>query len=575
MMSRQALSFASRRAGWRAIGLTVVSCAGLASLLGSGGGGGGGASADSCPSATGTGAVTISGVADFESVPNNTTTGALVFANKTNKPIRGATVQLVACSGGATLATTSTSTTGAYSFSLAAPQAVIVRVRAEMVRTGATGGNYDFSVRDNTASNALYVMDSPAFAPTAGANTRNLSATTGWGGSSYTGTRVAAPFSILDVSYDTAQKVLSASGNAVFPALRLFWSVNNGPSGGTLASGSIGTTFFQLTTNGTHDIYVLGKENTDTDEFDRHVIAHEWGHYIQAAFSRDDSLGGQHAGGDRLDMRVAFSEGWGNAWSGIAMGSPLYADSGGNGQSSGFVINVSNAPSTNKGWFSESSVQYLIYQFAQNQSIGFTPIFTVLSNMRTTLLADGAVSSIHSFTARLKAAVPAAVTSINTLLAGQLIAVNDAIGTGETNNGAPNGVPEALPVYRTHTAALGVAQNYCLTDVAGVSGAENNKLGTHVFIRYAAPAAGTRTITVIGTNANSDPDFLVRTNAGTETVFDRETTTSQVGSLSLAAGTHLIILNDYKLTSDQIPTGATATIGSAQAGTRCFNVTIQ
>jgi hypothetical protein len=673
MMSRDSLSFGRRSGWWRAIGLVLVWCAGLAALVGSGGGGGGGTGGGGtgtpsiafsastatfagtvgtaspaaqgltitnggggtlsglvigtitystgsgwlnatlntgsapatltlqattgslavgtytasvsvvAPGASNTpasvavtfnvtpvGALTvISGVADYESVPNNTTTGALVYGSITFRPIRLAAVDLVASPSGTVLASTTTNSAGAYSFTVTTPQSVLVRVRAEMVRTGATGGSYNFSVRDNTAGNALYTMDSPAFTPASGATTtRNLRAATGWGGSSYTGTRAAAPFSILDVSYETSLKVLQASPNAVFPALRLFWSVNNRPTSGSLTTGLIGTSFFQhSTTAGTHDIYILGAADTDTDEFDRHVVAHEWGHYIQAAFSRDDSLGGQHSGGNKLDMRVAFSEGWGNGWSGIAMGTPFYGDSFGTGQLQGFIINVSTAPTTNQGWFSESSVQYLIYQFGQNASIGFTPIFTVLANMRTTLLADGAVSSIHSFAARLKATVPSMASTINSLLAGQSITGTDAVGTGETNNG---GVPEALPVYRNHTAALGVAQNYCVSDTAGVSGAENNKLGTHVFIRLTTSSAGARTITAIGTTSSSDPDFNVISSAGIESVFDAATTVSQstTAGFSLPAGTHLIILNDYNLTAN----GATA---AAQNGTRCFNVTVQ
>ncbi|MEZ5459313.1 MAG: hypothetical protein R3E65_08385 [Steroidobacteraceae bacterium] len=59
-------------------------------------------------------------------------------------------------------------------------------------------------------------------------------------------------------------------------------------SSAALARGEIGTTFF---TPGTPDrIFVLGRADIDTDEFDQHVIAHEWGHYYQDNFSRDDSL---------------------------------------------------------------------------------------------------------------------------------------------------------------------------------------------------------------------------------------------------------------------------------------------
>ena len=45
-------------------------------------------------------------------------------------------------------------------------------------------------------------------------------------------------------------------------------------------------------------------------------------------------------GGERLDMRVAFSEGWGNAWSGMALATQFYTDSAGTGQQSGSRVHL-------------------------------------------------------------------------------------------------------------------------------------------------------------------------------------------------------------------------------------------
>src|SRR5690606_4113615 len=68
-------------------------------------------------------------------------------------------------------------------------------------------------------------------------------------------------------------------------------------------------------------IYVLGSMQIasggavgDTDEFDQHVIAHEFGHYVEDWFARSDSIGGSHGYPDKLDLRVSFGEGWGNAF---------------------------------------------------------------------------------------------------------------------------------------------------------------------------------------------------------------------------------------------------------------------
>ncbi len=511
-------------------------------------------------------AVTISGTVDFQSVPNSTSTGALVYASTTNKPIRGATVQVVAAAGGAVLATGTTSNTGTYSLNIATPQSVIVRVRAEMLRTGLTGGNWNFTVRDNTQGDTVYALDSPAFTPAVGANTRDVRALSGWGGASYTGPRAAGPFAILDVVYDAKEKILGASPNATFPALQLMWSVNNQPAGGNLATGLIGTSFYQPS-GGQHRIYILGFADTDTDEYDRPVVAHEFGHYFQSAFSRDDSIGGPHSGGERLDMRVAFSEGWGNAWSGMALATRFYTDSGGNAQQSGFAIDLALPQSTNPGWFNEGSVQYLMYQMHANASIGFTPIFNVLSGFALNLAADGAVSNIHYFAHKLKLAVPGQAAAIDALLTSQSIIVADALGSTETNSG---GIALTLPVYRQHTAALGAAQNYCVTDSAGSNGVEYNKLGAHAFIRIPLAAAGSRTITVTATTvAQADPAFRIHAPNGTETDFDLSGAITETATLNgVSAGTYVLVLFDYNLTENQGASGS----GTGQS---CFNVTVQ
>ena len=57
----------------------------------------------------------------------------------------------------------------------------------------------------------------------------DVHAASGWGGSSYTGTRSAAPFAILDVIYDGVQLVMSAAPSAVFPPLVVYWSPSNVP----------------------------------------------------------------------------------------------------------------------------------------------------------------------------------------------------------------------------------------------------------------------------------------------------------------------------------------------------------
>jgi hypothetical protein len=502
--------------------------------------------------------VTLQGKAEYESVPNDPSTGGLNYTGATFKPIRFATVQVIAAGSGSTLATGSTNEQGDYSLQVTAGQAVFVRVRAESVRS-AGAGSWDYSVRDNTSGDAIYALDGSSVTP-AGNTTINLRAGSGWSGSSYTQPRSAAPFAILDVTYDATQKVLSVSPGLSFPALRLMWSSNNRPVDGNLASGDIGTSFYRLNGN-QHQIYILGAANTDTDEYDRMVVAHEFGHYLQSAFSRNDSIGGPHTGEEKLDMRVAFGEGFGNAWSGMVYNNPIYTDSLGAGQRLGGINDLSTLP-TNRGWYSEDSVQYLLYRWHGETAIGFAPLWQVLREYNTTLSQQGALTSLHSFAHQLKLLRQAQASAIDTALNIQQVTVADALGSTESNNG---GITQALPLYRTLT--LGAAQNVCVTDAAGTAGNESNKLGSYVFLRFNLGSAGTRSITVVGSTATSDPDFTLTRADGSETTHDDESTANEAETLSLSAGWYVIALYDYNLIR-----GAQ---GSSQSGVRCFNVTVQ
>jgi hypothetical protein len=398
------------------------------------------------------------------------------------------------------------------------------------------------------------VLDSAAFTPAA-AESRTLRAASGWGGSRYTGARTAAPFAVLDVAVGATQKVLSVSPNQSFPALRMFWSANNLPAGGETeadwAQGQIGTSFYIFDSTNGHRLFLLGAADADTDEYDSHVIAHEWGHYFQDALSRDDSPGGSHGEGDRLDMRVAFSEGWGNAWSGIALGDPRYADSVDTSQARGFIIDVSQAPASNRGWFSEGSVQYLLWQYAQTQAAGFGSMFEVMTGP---LRTSSALVAIHPFSALLKTARPAAAGSIDSLLTGQQITVNDGLGSGETNNG---GVASALPLYSTYSSG---DQPVCLNDNVG----RPNKLGNFAYRRFTISGNRTLSLTALAGVTGSDPDILLIHADGMSQIFQSSDVGSESGAATLPAGTHTVVLYDYNLNNS-----------ASTVGQRCFNFSVQ
>ena len=215
-----------------------------------GGGGSGGGSPSS---------VTISGKATYERVPfsSNVNLG-LSYANTSAQPIREAIVELIQ-SGGGTLATTTTDSNGNYALTAPANTSVFVRVQAQLRKT--TTPARSIRVLNNTNGNALYVLDSAAFNSGTTNQTKNLLAGSGWGGTSYTGTRSAAPFAILDTLLAAADFVVD-NGNATLdlPGLDVFWSPQNNSSPGDVALGQIESTLYITASTGgpAAGIYVLG-----------------------------------------------------------------------------------------------------------------------------------------------------------------------------------------------------------------------------------------------------------------------------------------------------------------------------
>ncbi|MDM0115593.1 hypothetical protein QTI66_25815 [Variovorax sp. J22R133] len=468
----------------------------------------------------------------FDYVPN--TDGALNYAATSKRPVRGASIEVVDDATHEVLVNTTSDEAGRYAATVPSNAVVSIRVKAQMLRKDA-GATWDVTVRDNTRGNAIYAMESAAFRTQGTATARDVHAPSGWGGSHYTSQRVAAPFAILDTIYTTMNKVTSVASGLDFPKLRVLWSERNVAGDGSVELGQIGTTSFSDDPTGPV-IYVLGKEDVDTDEYDASVIAHEWGHYYQKAFSRDDSPGGSHGADDRLDRRVAFSEGWGNAWSGIALGRSTYADSAGIGQSQdrGTVVDLSAGPSSAPGWFKEASSQSILW--ALNAQWGFQAIHNAMAGpLRTT----PGVTSIHAFATAYAAAFPSGTGTLMSALGGQSISamVGDPWGMQETNDG---GIPEVLPLYRP--AAVGVPTSACVTQAAGTG----NRLGNFTYLRFTVPASGIYQVTATGP-AGSDPDFSIY--AGSRMAASEGSGASESAQVSLPQGEAVLVLNDAAGTS--------------------------
>jgi len=290
--------------------------------------------------------------------------------------VRGTLVEAVSSSG-AVLATDQTSLTGTYSLEVPSEADVSIRVLAQIQQNDTA--SWDVSVLDNTNGDALYALSGALTNSGIQDSVRDLNA------SSTNAARSGAPFAILDPIYDTLVMFSAIDPDITFPQLDIHWSVNNIPVFGDSADGELGSSFYRSGDG----IFILGDQNTDADEFDSHVIVHEWGHYYEDQISRSDSVGGPHGGGDRLDPRVAFSEGWGNALSAMILDDPLYLDSfvlNGNNVVGGF--NVENNNNLNEGWFSEGSVQSIMYDIFDSANDGADVISEGLSPIHEAFISS-------------------------------------------------------------------------------------------------------------------------------------------------------------------------------------------
>jgi hypothetical protein len=286
------------------------------------------------------------------------------------------------------------------------------------------------------------------------------------------------------------------------------------------------------------------------------VVAHEFGHYIEHNFSRADNYGGSHGVGDKLDIRVAFGEGFGYAFGAMVLNDPIARDSFRDTSlnpplvSGSFDIerNPPNPPTDPVGcWCSESSVWALLYDLYDSGSeagdtvaLGFSPIWDVL---RGTQRTTPAFTSVFSFMTALKAARPADDAAFNALLQPQNIvaAGMDAFGATETNQPASVAANATFPLYTTLNVP-GTATLRTVNDAGSV-----NKLGNRRYVRFTLASAQTVTITLNSSNpsANKDPDFLVwRAGTFIRAGVDGPTQIPETETLSLQAGEYLIDIFD-------------------------------
>lgn len=488
--------------------------------------------------------VALSGTITYDRVghlPN----GGLNYAAISAMPARGVVVQLLG-SQNDVLASTVSDAQGNYQFAVKTNTQVKVRVLAQLKNTSPS---WAVDVADNTNNNAAYVLEGSLVS--SGSNStqvRNLRAGSGWANGRYSQTRAAAPFAILDSIYDGLNLVASADPSLNLPELHVRWSENNVSATGNYALGFIGSSMYSSYDN---TIYILGKENNDTDEYDRGVIQHELGHFLEDKLSRSESLGGAHNLDSRVDMRVAFGEGWGNAFSGMAGGDSVYRDSMGATQSQTFKFDVEDNQGFAKGWFNERSIHSVLYDIfdsnndaADTVSLGFKPILAALHSSE--YLNFPGLTSIYPAIELIKRSYPQSESVITALMQNQAIYGTGMYGAGETND---SGISGMLPIYEQ--LSTGASKEVCSNN----HWQETNGADVRRYLLVNIPSDGQYTISVKGAS-NTDPDLRLWRNGK----FALQSTLDKAGaetvSKKLSQGVYTLEVYESTNADDDPNTGA-------------------
>jgi hypothetical protein len=294
-------------------------------------------------------------------------------------------------------------------------------------------------------SGAAHTWQSPSI-ERSGASVATIRIPSGWSGDGYRGPRAAAPFAVLDTARRVLGDVERLTSRAL-PALRINWSERNLPVWGRPEDGLIGATRWDGAA-----LHLLGAEDVDTDEYDEGVIAHELGHFVLEALGRSASPGGNHDLERALDPRLAFSEGFASFFAARLLAVASIIDTFGPRQSRAYENDLEKSVAEDAGWFSERSVQSLLYELAGSAGVaghaGLAPLGLpeLLKALETERSEAQGFTTIFSFLQALRGPSGASASALDGLIRRHGIEpAADAFGRGETNDG---GEPDNLPLYR-------------------------------------------------------------------------------------------------------------------------------
>jgi hypothetical protein len=474
--------------------------------------------------------------------------GKLDYAAIQQLPGRRLLIQALRSSDNSVLSSVTTNDAGMYELFVPNGETVKVRLQARMLASNylkdgvsgspesCNGASWDVRVVDNTQNRSQYVMTSlSSYSGAATGIDFTLRTTFNASSGVYTA-RDSAPFALLDTILREIELVCQSDAGVALPLVYVNWSPANVPedpgtddadNDGTLdgkEQGKIATSHYtveSVSSVNRPNLYILGKEDLDTDEFDDHVVAHEFGHYLEDQLYRSDSIGGSHSIDHSLDPRVAFGEGYGNAISGMTFNNPVYVDTSDNDQATGYSMNVSVAPSTlSRGIYSERSAQYFLWSLFTSRGAKYDRIHTVLAADHT---ATPAMTTLLSFASYYRSRFGALAENVGTLWSSALSSPLSALcvgscpsDTGGTQDlfdadgdlgtayastlkypATSSGSEKTAPFWNLYVPLVsGSLSGAHETTLRGGYSYPNNKMGMNRWYRYHATTNGVVTITV-------------------------------------------------------------------------------
>jgi len=295
------------------------------------------------------GAPRVSGAIEFEKIP--VASQGLDFNNPQYLPARRVLVRSYRASDDVPLGEDYTDEAGAYSVAAEAGQQVYIKAFAWVK---------DKDLSDNVIGG--FAVIPPGDGITVGEDTvysaKGPLVDMPSDGSDVTGenyrihdqpNRASGPFNIIDVIEQAYDMMRTVNPDTPLNDLVVRWSRDYDDG-----------TYYDKDENA---VYINGNRNADSDEFDDMIVAHEFAHFLENNLYRTDSIGGPHALGEKLDVRVAWSEGYATAFAGMALNTPIYRDSG--NVSGGLRVNIdiedNSQLSSYEGYYNETSVFAILW----------------------------------------------------------------------------------------------------------------------------------------------------------------------------------------------------------------------